>query len=108
MIECREALAAPAAADRVVLLRRIRAVRGTARVRVLLEGRDGFGSVPMTGARRHGDTWTARAGRHLLRLDGAPGAAGSCTMVRRTGVPSWRSSQRSASMKPRSALLAPQ
>ncbi|MFE1360928.1 glycoside hydrolase family 15 protein [Streptomyces harbinensis] len=74
VIECREALAAPAAADRVVLLRRIRAVRGTARVRVLLEGRDGFGSVPMTGARRHGDTWTARAGRHLLRLDGAPGA----------------------------------
>ncbi|MFD7511727.1 glycoside hydrolase family 15 protein [Streptomyces sp. NPDC059853] len=74
VIECREALAAPASPDRVVLLRRVRAVRGTARVRVLLAGRDGFGSVPMTGARRDGDTWTARAGRHLLRLDGVPGA----------------------------------
>jgi hypothetical protein len=43
MIECREALAFPGDADRAVLLRRVVACSGPARVRVLLAPRAGFG-----------------------------------------------------------------
>ena len=43
VIECREALAFPGEADRVVVLRRIIASEGEARVRVRLDARAGFG-----------------------------------------------------------------
>jgi len=59
VIECREALAFPGDSDRVVLLRRIVAVAGAARVRVVLEPRPGFG--------RHGP-----GALHQDRCGGAP------------------------------------
>ncbi|MFI0773262.1 hypothetical protein [Streptomyces sp. NPDC021212] len=58
VIECREALAMPATPDRLVLLRRIRAVRGDARVTLRLE--DG--------------TWSTHGGGLHLHLTGAAGA----------------------------------
>ena len=42
VIECREALAFPGGPDRIVLLRQVHAVRGDARVRVVLEPRAGL------------------------------------------------------------------
>ena len=41
VIECREALALPSRADRAVVLRRVQAVQGRARVRVVLDAADG-------------------------------------------------------------------
>jgi hypothetical protein len=46
-LECREALAFPGDPDRVVLIRRVEARRGDARVHVLLDCRAGFCSTPM-------------------------------------------------------------
>ncbi|WP_413098478.1 glycoside hydrolase family 15 protein [Streptomyces sp. Inha503] len=80
-IECREALAVPADPDRLVLLRRIRAVRGDARVRLRLDVRPGFGEHSMTGLRRERGIWSAHGGGLRLRLAGAadavPGPQGS-------------------------------
>ncbi|WP_275562024.1 glycoside hydrolase family 15 protein [Streptomyces sp. 5-6(2022)] len=74
-IECREALAGPAAPDRLVVLRRIRAVRGDARIRLRLDARPGFGTHPMTGLRLEDDgTWSAQGGGLRLRLAGAADA----------------------------------
>ncbi|MFI7312519.1 glycoside hydrolase family 15 protein [Streptomyces hygroscopicus] len=81
VIECREALAAPADPDRLILLRRIRAVRGDAGVRLRLDVRPGFGAHTMTGLRQEGDTWSAHGGGLHLRLVGAAGAT-----PRRPGV----------------------
>ena len=58
IIECREALAAPAAPERLVVLRRIRAVQGTAGVQVLLDPRPGFGRHAMD-LRREAGFWCA-------------------------------------------------
>ena len=67
--ECREALAMPADPHRVVLLRRIEAIDGTAAVTVTLDVRDGHGgTVAMT---RHGDCWTGRTGPTRFRWSGA-------------------------------------
>src|SRR5947207_505091 len=53
VVECREALALPSSADRAVILRRILPLKGTARMRVLLDLRFDFGR---RGARaRHSD-----------------------------------------------------
>ncbi|MGW7689643.1 glycoside hydrolase family 15 protein [Streptomyces asiaticus] len=73
-IECREALAVPADPDRLVLLRRIRAVRGDARVTLRLDVRPGFGAHPMTGLRQEGGIWSAHGGGLRLRLAGAADA----------------------------------
>jgi GH15 family glucan-1,4-alpha-glucosidase len=70
VVECREALAMPASADRLVLLRRIRAVRGEARVNVLMDVRPGFGAHTKSGARTASGVWPGRAGDHRLRLTG--------------------------------------
>ncbi|HET6635545.1 MAG TPA: glycoside hydrolase family 15 protein [Streptomyces sp.] len=70
IVECREALAMPASPDRLVLLRRIRAVRGEARVSVLMDARPGFGAHTMSGGRTESGVWHARAGGHHLRLTG--------------------------------------
>ena len=69
--ECREALAMPADRDRAVLLRRVRAVRGDARVSVHLDLRAGYGEHAMAALRREGAAWTARSGRLHVRLTGA-------------------------------------
>jgi GH15 family glucan-1,4-alpha-glucosidase len=70
-IECREALAMPADPRRVVLLRRIEAVDGPARVNVFLDLRAGYGRARMTDLARHGGVWTGRSGAARFRWTGA-------------------------------------
>jgi GH15 family glucan-1,4-alpha-glucosidase len=47
VIECREALALPARADRAIVLRRVIAQQGAARVQVVLNPRGAFGTAPL-------------------------------------------------------------
>ncbi len=70
-VECREALALPADQNRAVLLRRVVAVDGDARVRVLLEPRGAYGAHIMTGLAHEAGTWTARTAGLRLRWTGA-------------------------------------
>ena len=74
VIECREALAMPADPHRVVLLRRVEAVDGPAKVTVTLDVRSGYGHRRMTGLSRRGGCWTGRSGATRLRWQGAPRA----------------------------------
>jgi GH15 family glucan-1,4-alpha-glucosidase len=74
--ECREALAMPADPGRAVLLRRIMAVDGPAKVTVTLDLRGGYGRQRMTDLARHrdtehGDVWTGRSGSTRFRWSGA-------------------------------------
>ena len=69
--ECREALAMPADPHRVVVLRRIEAIDGPAKVNVLLDVRAGFGRSAMTGLSRRDGYWTGRSGRLRFRWSGA-------------------------------------
>jgi len=63
IVESREALALPARADRAVVLRRIIAVRGTARLEVALSPRARFGREgTLELARTEGGLWTGRSG----------------------------------------------
>jgi hypothetical protein len=74
IVECREALALPASRERAVLLRRVMAIEGTARVRILLAPRADFGRQAPRDLRRDDDgIWTARLGEdtHLRWLGGA-------------------------------------
>jgi hypothetical protein len=78
VIECREALALPSRPDRAVILRRVIARHGTARVRVTLDprsafGRDTLGRLACTGE----GVWIARCGDTHVCWTGAPGAAPS-------------------------------
>jgi alpha,alpha-trehalase len=70
-IECREALALPADPHRAVLLRRIEAIDGTAKVTVTLDLRAGYGRGRMRELARHGGTWTGRSGGTWFRWSGA-------------------------------------
>lgn len=81
VVESREALLFPGRADRVVLLRRITALHGDARVRVVLAPRAGYGAHPLRAlrapeARANGEDagWTGRTGPLHLRWCGAPQA----------------------------------
>ncbi|MGH3289859.1 MAG: trehalase-like domain-containing protein, partial [Streptosporangiaceae bacterium] len=69
--ECREALAMPADPHRVVIVRRIMAVDGPARVKVILDVRAGFGRRPMTDLSKTAGCWTGRSGRLRFRWSGA-------------------------------------
>jgi len=69
--ECREALAMPAGPHRVVILRRIEAIDGPARVQVALDVRSGFGRSRMTELSRAGGHWTGRSGPIRFRWSGA-------------------------------------
>jgi GH15 family glucan-1,4-alpha-glucosidase len=69
--ECREALAMPADPHRVVILRRIEALDGPARVDVALDVRAGFGRSKMTGLSRAGGRWSGRSGAIRFRWSGA-------------------------------------
>ncbi|HEY6472608.1 MAG TPA: trehalase-like domain-containing protein, partial [Acidimicrobiales bacterium] len=71
IIECREALTFPGDAHTAVILRRVIAVDGRARVRVVLDPRAEFGKRPMTNVKHPGGRWTARSGRLYLRWSGA-------------------------------------
>jgi hypothetical protein len=68
VIECREALARPADPHRVVVLRRIEAVEGPARVDVVLELGAGQGAV--RELKHAGGTWTGRIGAIRFRWSG--------------------------------------
>jgi alpha,alpha-trehalase len=69
--ECREALAMPADPHRAVILRRIEAIDGPARVDVALDVRAAFGRGRMTGLSRAGGCWTGRSGGIRFRWSGA-------------------------------------
>lgn len=71
VIECREALALPARADRAIILRRIVACRGAARVRCTLRTLADFGSAAPLSIRREGDVWTVEHKRVRVRWSGA-------------------------------------
>ncbi|MCF6524535.1 glycoside hydrolase family 15 protein [Streptomyces sp. JJ36] len=75
LVECREALALPARPDRLVLLRRVRAVRDDAQVELLLDPRPDFGRSAMAGLRREGDLWCGHGRGLRVRWAGAGGAA---------------------------------
>jgi GH15 family glucan-1,4-alpha-glucosidase len=76
VLECREALALPARPDRAVLLRRVVAVQGPARVAVSLAAGAGFDRHGMARlARREDGVWSARLGEERLRWYGAEEAA---------------------------------
>ena len=83
--ECREALAMPADPHRAVILRRVVAVDGPARVNVVLDVRAGFGRSRMTELSRVGGCWTGRSGGLRFRWSGAararPGADGLALTV---------------------------
>jgi alpha,alpha-trehalase len=74
IVECREALAFPGDPDRAVVLRRIMATKGDARVRVLLDARAGFGEHPLADVSRQNGVWTGRAGDLHLRWTGGESA----------------------------------
>jgi alpha,alpha-trehalase len=71
-VECREALALPAQPNRAVVLRRISAVRGPARVQVALAAGAGFDRHGMARLRRDSDgAWCAELGDERMRWLGA-------------------------------------
>jgi hypothetical protein len=74
IIECREALAFPGDPDRAVLLRRVIAAQGDARVRVRLDPRAGYGQHPLSGLGRDGEAWAAKSGALRLRWSGGEAA----------------------------------
>jgi alpha,alpha-trehalase len=74
-VECREALAMPASAERAVVLRRVLAREGGARVDVLLDLRTEFGAGRATRLRRGDDgVWRARLGDAQVLWTGAADA----------------------------------
>ena len=75
VIECREALAFPGDPDRIVLLRQVHAVRGDARMRVLLEPRAGFGRHGSHGLSLDDGIWSGTSGPLRWRWRGGGRAA---------------------------------
>jgi GH15 family glucan-1,4-alpha-glucosidase len=74
IIECRDALAFPGTPDRAVILRRIRAVSGPTRVRVLLAPRAEFGRFGLSGLTHEDGVWTGQCGPLHVRWSGAADA----------------------------------
>ncbi|MGI9157822.1 MAG: glycoside hydrolase family 15 protein [Marmoricola sp.] len=75
VVECREALAFPGDRDRLVLLRRIEAVEGTARLRLVLHPRADFGhATAQLHSHRPGE-WSGETGPLHVRWSGAPDSA---------------------------------
>ena len=81
VIECREALAYPGDPHLAVVLRRIVAVDGPARVRVVLDLRAGFGRYRMTQAQGR----PAGSGRPAAARSGCAGRAAADATVRADG-----------------------
>jgi GH15 family glucan-1,4-alpha-glucosidase len=73
-IECREALAMPGDPHTAVALRRVEAIDGDTRVRVVFDPRAGFGRYQPRDIKHRGGVWTARCGPLHLRWSGMPGA----------------------------------
>lgn len=76
IIECREALAMPGKPDTAVVLRRLEAIRGDARLDVQLAPTAEFGRTHMRNLYRDEPTgcWLARVGSLRMRWSGAPSA----------------------------------
>ena len=70
IIECREALAFPGAAETAVLLRRVHAPSGPAAVRVLLCPRAEFGRFALSRVGERDGVWTGRLGSLHVRWSG--------------------------------------
>jgi hypothetical protein len=68
--ECREALAYPGDPHTAVVLRRVIALDGPARVRVVLDVRAGFGRYRMSQLKQADAVWTARSGPLRMRWSG--------------------------------------
>jgi alpha,alpha-trehalase len=83
--ECREALAMPADPHRCVLLRRVEALQGPAKLEVVLDVRAAFGRQAMAELARDRVTWTGRSGNVSFRWSGAgrarPDDHGQLTMT---------------------------
>ncbi|GAA0910075.1 glycoside hydrolase family 15 protein [Streptomyces thermoalcalitolerans] len=76
VVECREALAFPGEASRLILLRRLLAVDGTAHLRVVLDACADYGRTRQTSPHRDDNgVWHLDAGPHHLRWQGAAPAA---------------------------------
>ncbi|HEY1672126.1 MAG TPA: glycoside hydrolase family 15 protein [Streptosporangiaceae bacterium] len=73
-IECREALAMPGDRHTAVALRRVEAIDGDTRVRVVFDPRAGFGRHQPSQVSHAGGVWTARSGPLYLRWSGMKGA----------------------------------
>jgi GH15 family glucan-1,4-alpha-glucosidase len=67
MIECRDSLAFPGGPRTVVILRRVKAIRGRAQVRVRLDLRADYGRRPMGRVQGRAGVWTATSGPVHLR-----------------------------------------
>ena len=74
-IECREALAMPGDQHTAVALRRVEAIDGDTRVRVVFDPRAGFGRHQPSQVTHAGGVWTARSGPLYLRWSGDEGRA---------------------------------
>jgi len=75
-IECREALALPAHRDRAVILRRVIAVKNTARVDVMLNPRGDFGGRALSKLSKRDDgAWRAQLGDIRLGWTGGQDAS---------------------------------
>jgi GH15 family glucan-1,4-alpha-glucosidase len=73
IIECREALAFPGEQQRAIVLRRVSAVQGAARVQVVLEPAAEFGRAPLRELHRDdAGRWHGRVGQLRLRWSGCP------------------------------------
>ncbi|SFE83608.1 glycoside hydrolase family 15 protein [Blastococcus tunisiensis] len=86
VIECREALARPAGPRTAVVLRRVQAVSGTARVTVALDVRAGAGRQTVRDLHRAERWWTGRSGPLRWRWSGAPQARPDGDGVLRTDL----------------------
>ncbi|MCG7525317.1 glycoside hydrolase family 15 protein [Streptomyces sp. OfavH-34-F] len=87
VIECREALAFPGDPGRAVLLRRVRAVEGDARVTVALEPYAEYGARPPRDVRHERPgVWTGRSGPLHWRWTGAADARPGGDGRRTTGL----------------------
>jgi hypothetical protein len=76
VVECREALALPARADRAILLRRVIALKGAPRLAISLAAGANFDRHGMARLKRRDDgVWTAALGERRLRWYGAGEAA---------------------------------
>ncbi|HKU30611.1 MAG TPA: glycoside hydrolase family 15 protein [Arthrobacter sp.] len=70
IVECREALAMPGDPSTAVLLRTIRAISGTAPVRILFQAKPGFGRDKLDLSRNDDGTWSGAGGGLSARLSG--------------------------------------
>src|SRR3954447_5744639 len=89
IVECREALALPARADRMVLLRRIEVRKGRARLDVTLDLRCDYGrrgpDERTDGRARLGDSYALWTGTDVLEL--AEGQAHDLVLILQQGAP---------------------